>query len=282
MALTPQIQAPSAQTLAAVKAIVDSIYVPQATALAAYGIPAENMLASVAPVDVVFNQEARSIDVAQGLVLAVVRGRISDPKVRTWTYTLDQHEIYVIKLGNQGTIAYDAYTQQWSELGSGDGPVWRAYTGHNWLGGRKLGAALGSNIIVGDDGNGALYFLDPTGDSDDDARYGIDVQQPFLREVMGQIAMRGYDVKTCYSVSLMGSIGKNTDATLTAITLFTSDDDGASYDEHATINVDPGDVQARVDWDSGLGSFTAPGRLFLIQDRGALERIDWLDMSTDE
>jgi hypothetical protein len=282
MALTPLILAPQGAVLATIRATAQEIRAPQGAVLAAINFPAEAVKASFGGVQVTYRQTAQTIDVSQGAVLAVVRGRVFDPKVRAWTFTLDGHDFYVLKLGNDGTIVYDVLAQQWYEWGSGEERLWRAYYGNNWLGGRKFADEYGSNIIVGDDSNGALYFLDPLGNVDDDASAGVLLPRPFLREIIGQIPMRGYDMKSCYGVSLMGAIGETNDVTLTAITLSTSDDDGHSYDKHETLNVDPGDWQARVDWNSGLGSFQAPGRLFLVQDRGALQRIDWLDMATDE
>jgi len=282
MALTPEIRAAFGGTLVTVEAVAANVTLPFGGTLVAFGMPADFINAAFGGVGVAYRQVAQGIDVAQGAVLAAVRGRVYDPKVRAWTFTLDGHDFYVLKLGNDGTIVYDVLAQQWYEWGSGEERLWRAYYGNNWLGGRKFADEYGSNIIVGDDSNGSLYFLNPLGNVDDDASAGALLPRPFLREIMGQIAMRGYDMKSCYAVSLMGAIGETNDVTLTAITLFTSDDDGHAYDEHETLNVDPGDWQARVDWNSGLGSFQAPGRLFLVQDRGALQRIDWLDMTTDE
>ncbi len=282
MALTPQIRAPQGAVLATIRATVQEIRETQGAVLTAINYPAENIRMAFGGMEVAYNQIAQTIDVTQGFALAAVRGRVFDPKVRAWTFTLDGHDFYVLKLGMDGTLVYDVLAEQWYEWGSNDDRLWRAYCGGNWLGGRRFADEYGSNILVGDDSNGALYFLNPLGKVDDDAASGDLLPRPFLREVMGQIPMRGYDMKSCYGVSLMGAIGETNDVTLTAITLFTSDDDGHAYDEHETLNVDPGDWQARVDWNSGLGSFQAPGRLFLIQDRGALQRIDWLDMATDE
>lgn len=281
MAITPQIFASQGQTLATVRQTAQEIKVPQAFSLVAYNVPADGILASFGNVTVVLRQNAE-IFVSQAHVLAAVKGRVQDPKVRVWTFTLDGHDFYILKLGNDCTLVYDLLAEQWYIWGSFESQLWRAYTGRNWLGGRTFADVYGSNILVGDDSTGAIYLLDPMGHTDDDAVSGRDLPRPYVREITGQIPMRGYDMKSCYGVSLMGAIGEISDVTLTAITLFTSDDDGHTYDEHETINIEPEDRQARVDWNSGLGSFSAPGRLFRIEDRGALQRIDWLDMATDE
>lgn len=281
MAITPQIFAPQGQTLVAARVTAQTLNLPQGQTLVAYNVPADGILASFGNVGVTVRQSG-DILVSQAQVFAAVRGRTEDPNVRTFTFTLDGHEFYVVKLGNDCTLVYDLHAEQWYVWGSYESRLWRAFTGRNWLGGRTLADVYGSNIVVGDDSTGAIYLLDPLGHVDDDPVSGRDVPRPFRREIMGQIPMRGYDMKSCYGVSLMGAIGETSDTTLTAITLFTSDDDGHTYDEHETINVEPDDWQARVDWNSGLGSFATPGRLFRIEDRGALQRIDWLDMATDE
>lgn len=285
MALSPTIRA-SQFDVGGVFEIASSagLDASQFDVLTVFNIPSEQVDVSALDVLVIDERQGdtATMQVSQFDVVAVLRGSVDDPTVRAWTFTLDGHDFYVLKLGNVETLLYDTFAEQWYIWGTGDTNRWRAFTGHNWLGGRRHAEEYGSNIIVGDESNGALYFLNPLEVTDDDAVSGPDYPRPFLREIMGQIATRGYDMKSCYSVSLMGSIGETADATLTAITLFTSDNEGHTYDEHETINVDPGDYPARVDWNSGLGSFEAPGRLFLIQDRGALQRIDWLDMATDE
>lgn len=281
MALTPQIRAPQGATLVTFRAVTGELISSQAMTLATYNLPAFSIISSFGGVGATIRQNAE-IQVSQAFVLAAVRGRIEDPKVRAWTFTLDGHDFYVLKLGNDSTLVYDVAAEQWYTWGSFESLLWRAYTGRNWLGGRGFADIYGSNIIVGDDSTGAIYLLDPLGHADDDAASGSAVPRPFVREITGQIPMRGYDVKTCYGVSLMGAIGETNNPTLTAITLFTSDDDGHTYEQHETINVVPEDWQARVDWNSGLGSFATPGRLFRIEDRGALQRIDWIDMATDE
>lgn len=283
MALTPTIQA-SQLDVAAVAGVVSDIRVSQFDALGIINFPTPQIQAS--QLDYVVPLERQGLEaqmeVSQLDYVAVLRGRISNPKVRAWTFSLDGHEYYVLQLGDDGTIVYDTLAEQWYDWGSGDVFNWRAVTGNNWLGGRTFADIYGSNIIVGDESTGALYFLNPEGVTDDDPVEGADYPRPFLREINGQIASKGYDARACYGVSLMGSIGENTDSALTAITLYTSDDEGHNYDEHETIDVATDDFNARVDWNSGLGSFEAPGRLFRVRDFGALQRIDWLEMATDE
>jgi hypothetical protein len=220
---------------------------------------------------------APDLRVGQARVLVVARGRVSDPHVRAWTFTLDGHDYYVLRLGNDETLLYDLSTEQWYIWGSGDADLWRAFVGMNWQGAKALSPTYGSAVLVGDDGNGALYFLDPTGYYDDDAIFGNATPRQFLREITGQVATRSRDSVPCYGVHLIGSVGETTEAALTAITLYTSDDQGHTYDQHDTIDVANAEYNARVEWGS-LGAFSAPGRLFRVQDYGALYRIDFLEM----
>jgi hypothetical protein len=75
----------------------------------------------------------------------------------------------------------------------------------------------------------------------------------------------------------MGSIGEMTEAALTTVTLYTSDDQGNTYDSQGAVAIPNAGYDTRVEWWS-LGQFSAPGRLFKITDIGALHRIDYLEM----
>lgn len=253
-----------------------STEVTQAFALAAANFPAEQVQATQA-----FAMPAVAagnvVQVTQAFAIVAARGRVADPRVRAWTFTLDGHDFYVLRCGDIETLVYDVFAEQWYVWGSGETDVWRAITGKNWLGGRAFANAYGSNVLVGDDSIGALYFLDPTGATDDDANDGAETPRPFTREITGQIATRSIDDIPCYGVQLIGSIGEGVPDGLTAITLYTSDDQGHTYDEHDTIDIELDEYDARAEWWS-LGSFTAPGRLFKIKDTGALYRIDGLEM----
>lgn len=226
---------------------------------------------------------ANTITSSQVFVLAACTGRVADPRVRTWTYTLDGHDFYVIRLGNDETLVFDLSTGQWSTFASGEGALWRAYNGTNWLGADPISAGYGSNVVVGDDGNGALYFLDPDGDTDDDALLGADVQRSFERVAIGQVVTHGYNAQRCFGVTLLGSIGEQVadDANLRTVTLEVSDDGGHSYQDCGNLTVDAEQYSTRLNWRS-LGSIRYPGRLFKITDYGALKRLDSLDVQDEK
>ena len=222
-------------------------------------------------------QPAPDILMSQVNVYALARGSNVDPSVRAWTFTLDNHNYYVLRLGTQETLIYDDHAQQWYTWGSGDDRVWKAYNGINWHGGESWSFVYGSNVLVGDDGNGSVYFLNPFQDTDDGAVAGASSPFPFRREVYGQVSFRGYNRMPCFGVQLQGSIGSQTNTTLTAVDLYTSDDRGQTYQGAGTLSITPGNIDTRLYWRS-LGSMRAPGRIFKVVDYGSLKRIDSMEM----
>lgn len=252
------------------------LQVSQLDVIALYNFPTEFLQSSQMDTLVVVNG-LREMQISQMDVIAVVRGRVDDPQVRAWTFTLDGHDFYVLRLGNAETLVYDMTTEQWSVYSTGTESYWSVYTGVNWIGGNTFAAAFGSNIIVGSDANGSLYFLDPNKPNDDAALEGRS-PVPFRRRVTGQIATRGYDVSRVFEVQLIGSMGDLDAGALTSIELLYSDNRGDSYVSAGTITSIENDYDVRASWRS-LGSFRAPGRLFRIEDDGALKRIDSLTVN---
>lgn len=221
-----------------------------------------------------FDEPTPMLRSSQMRVRAIIKGRVDEPRIRAWTFTLDGHDFYVLRLGSSGaTLVYDTHSLQWSVYGSGTGNPWRAYTGRNWQGGRKH-ALPWSDVIVGDDGNGALYFLSPDDDTDDDSIMGNETPRPFRRRLTGQIVVKpGYVSAPCFGVQIFGSIGSREGT----VNLSVSDDRGYNYDDMGDITIADDDYAARLNWLS-LGSMDAPGRLFRITDTGSLKRIDSLEM----
>lgn len=244
-------------------------------ALVAAGIgPADDALVSQAAL-VVAVESSQPVYVSQAALVVAARGRTDQPKVRAWTFTLDAHDYYVLRAANLETFVYDFLAKDWYVWGSNTSDVWKAYTGINWLGGREL-ADTYSEVVVGDDLTGALYFLAPNEYEDDDASEGADVPRPFLREVTAQYLIdSGYDSVPCFGVQVFGSVGQ-TGVDLD-VELRVSDDRGQSYTSAGSITLTLGEYSDRLFWPS-LGSMVAPGRLFKVLDEGALQRIDFLRM----
>lgn len=277
MALTPQIRAPQAGILAAVEQTAQNINVPQAGILAVYNIPAESIRATSAGI-IVGVRKTADIQVPQAGIMVAARGRIANPRVRVWTFTLDMHDFYVLKLGDGQNLVYDRYSEQWMEWGDLNQIYWRANCGVNWEGGSKFGPEYGSNVVVGDDTYGLIWFLDPDQAADDHPDYLATNQTIYFdRIVMGQVMVKAREAMPCFAVWLTTDMGLPA-YTGAGVTLSTSDDAGATFDDHGTVTVTMGENSPQLSWYS-LGQIEAPGRLFKIVDDGAVARIDALEMN---
>jgi hypothetical protein len=221
----------------------------------------------------VVGSTTNTVNVYTSVVLAVVRGADSNPKLRVWTYTLDGHDHYVLRLGTRGTLSYDTLSEQWSDLTSGISSPFGVNDGVNWNGATAFAGTYGSNVIVGSDSNGALFFLNPDADVDDDALEGAETPRTFERAIYTEIPTSGYSVTPCFGIQVRGSIGSNAGD----VTLEYSDDRGNTYVSAGTVALTDEDYDTRVDWKS-LGSLRAPGRIFRVTDTGALKRIDSIDL----
>lgn len=276
MVATPNIRV-SQSDVVGVNESGQDIQVSQADILSVYNFPTEFLQASGADVSYV-SKTLENIQVSHADVVAVVRGRVDDPSIRAWTFTLDGHDFYVLRLGNEETLVYDLTSQQWSVWGSDVFNYWWTYTGANWFGGNTFASVYGSNVIVGSDSNGSLYFLDPLKSKDDSPVDGRD-EFSFTRQVTGQLPVRGYNNVRVYEVQLLGSVSQLGTDFDTDIELLYSDDRGDSYVSAGVITTSPQDYDIRASWRS-LGSMNSPGRLFRIQDTGALQRVDTITANT--
>lgn len=243
---------------------------------AVYNVPADDVHASQLDTVYVTASPPVPAEVSQFDVVVVYRGRIDDPRLIAWTFTLDGHDYYVLRLGTRETLVYDTFSEQWYVWGTGDKDLWRAYCGTNWRGIQRYASVYGSDIVVGDDGNGAIYVLDPDGVADDNPLTGSENPKPFTRSATVQAVLPdGYGYMPCYGIQIFGSVGQ-TDDTLT-VEMEISDDRGQTFMALPSQTINAGDVDYRLEWLS-LGSMRAPGRLFRISDQGALHRIDGFRM----
>lgn len=214
----------------------------------------------------------------QANVYALGRGRIGNPRVRVWTFALDGHDFYVLRLGDFLTFVYDVYSEQWVDWADLDQLFWRANVGINWTGGTGLGNQYGSNVLVGDDVYGLLWFLDPDQPYDENPDSSDPVNEVFFdRITMGQVPMVGREVLPCYAAWLTTDMG-DPGYVGAGVTLEISDDGGVTFDNMGTVTVTPGELSPELSWAS-LGQIGAPGRLFRITDDGAIARIDGMEMN---
>jgi len=264
-------------------AITPTIRVAQGLLLATYNFPTSSLLASQGGIQVAFRQTAK-VEVSQASVMVAARGRVGDPRLRAWTFTLDGHDFYVLRLGNDTTLLYDVSSEQWIEWTSGNLPIWRANTGISWLGAGGLPQEYGSNVVVGDDTFGLLWFLDPTQPYDENPSADLETQQlAFPRIVAGQVLAKGRQYIPCYAIFVDGDNYGLTAIDFTpAVTLETSDDQGRTFITHGTIEVESDtSVNNPYEWLS-LGQINSPGRIFRITDNGIFTRIDSMEMNDGE
>lgn len=243
---------------------------------AVYNIPAETVEAPQFLLQTVLGSSA-DVEATQLRLVVVGRGRVENPDVRAWTYTLDGHDFYVLRLGDEETLVYDLTTEQWSRFTSSNYPFWRANTGMNWRDGISLAENWGSNVIVGDDSLGVLWFLDPNQNFDDSVDNSNTTPQPFPRVATGQLISRSRQYIPIFEVFLTGSNGWPSLAG-SSVDLKYSDDAGNNYVSAGPITPEDGNYNQEYSWLS-LGRFSYPGRLFRIEDNGALARIDGLDIN---
>lgn len=265
-------------------AVVDSsggdIRVAQAGGVAVMSIPADEMRISQAG-SIAVTTSDNDIRVAKAMAVAVLARRADNPYALVWTATLDAHEYLFIQLYNE-TLVHDFHAGRWYVWGSEDARLWRAQMGLNWVANISgIQNSLSSEptklskILVGDHQYGALYFLDPEMAEDDD--YEGSSGLAFQRLIYGQLAVSGYTYVSVPAVQLRGSIGETVGASDMTVTLYYSDDRGHTFTQHDSLAITEGEYDTRVEWRS-LGSFRGQGRLFKIEDYGALTRIDGLDM----
>lgn len=231
----------------------------QLRAMAAANYPADavevsQMFTSMAGIHSMFTE------VSQLRVLALIRGDVDRHRIRTWTFSLHGHQFFVLRLGIVDTLVYDYTTKRWSSWKTLGLNYWRAHTGMNWE----------NEIVAGDTTEGLLWDISAEA-------YMDDTNVAIERVVTGGHPMRLRGALACNGVMVTGSVGHHQGSGVT-ITLRTSDDNGATYDSHGSIELgDPGDFKDEIVWRS-LGTIHAPGRIFEITDTGVATRIDGLDM----
>ncbi len=224
------------------------------------------------------NVPAPNARVSQLVVRAVVRGRIANPTIRAWTFSLDGHDFYVLRLGDDITYVYDVYSEQWVEWGDQNTPLWGLSCGQNWIGGNGLAQNYGSNVVVGDDNYGLLWFLDPEQPYDEHPVPENPTQTIYFNRIaMGQVVLTSRQVVPCFALWLTTDMGDPAyDGA--EVNLSISDDAGVTFDDMGNIVVNMGADYPELSWYS-LGQISAPGRLFKITDDGAIARIDGLEMN---
>ena len=92
--------------------IAATISASQEQVLVVGAFPAQDVNSSQFQIESVV-QPSNVIDASQIGLFVIARGSNTDPSVRAWTFTLDGHNYYVLRLGTQETLVYDEHAGQW-------------------------------------------------------------------------------------------------------------------------------------------------------------------------
>ena len=274
------VTAPHGSVLGVVRQATPLLNVFQEVVLSVYNVPAEEMRSSFVSILAPIRQDSQGLRVALGSVLAVITGKIDNPKLQAWTYTLDGHDFYILKLGTSGkTLVFDLSTKQWAWWSSTDDVRWRPSTGMNWRSADSISVNYGSNVITGDDSSGTLWVLDPEQGYDDKIEKTDTSPTKFPRVATGQLAISARKTVPIYSIDLSASFGYPS-LTDNIVTLEYSDDQGNTYvvADQPMVSAE-GNYNQEFTWRS-LGQVASPGRLIRVTDDGAFARID--DMTVNE
>lgn len=259
-------------------ALTPNIQLSQANVLAVYNFPSAEVDVSQASVLTVAVSDPTPVDVSQFKAMAIVKSRTSTINARSFTFSLDGHDFYCVRAGDEATLVYDLTTDTWTRWASKDLDFLRINQGINWIGisGKILtDNNFNSDVVLGDDSTGRLYVIDPTQGYDEATRDTLS-DEAFTRKILGGVLMRVRDTQKVGAVYLTMDSGAPS-ITGASIALRTSDDYGKTWQDHGAITVTPGDYEQEFVWRS-LGLVKAPGRLFELTDTGATVRIDSLDM----
>ncbi len=244
-----------------------SVLLPQGALLALGLFVAQDVSAQQMPV-LIQSEHTQVANCSSAPVLVLTLSNPDRRTLKAWTYDLDGHSFYVLKLGELGTVVYDVATGQWSEYATKGQLTWRAQIGRNWE----------SEIVAGDDKTGQLWYLRPNQGFDADGSGGVDLIE---RVVTGFIPVRMRETLQCQAAYLTGSVGTPINADV-KIRLRTSDDGGRTWLDHGEVSPgNPGEFKFEVSWRS-LGLISDPHRIFEISDSGAMVRIDGLDIPEPE
>lgn len=127
-----------------------------------------------------------------------------------WPFGIDGHALYILRIPGQGTFAYDAATQQWSDFATFGEDVWRP-----WVGIQHDGI-----ILAGSSVDGSVWEVDPDAQTDD----GLTIE----RIVTATVALNGKPPRND-SVSI--GVGSSADTTIRLRWKDGQDDYPDYYDE---------------------------------------------------
>lgn len=170
--------------------------------------------------------------------------------LRGWAFSMDNHTLYCLRMGSEGTWAYDVEYKTWPRFKSYNQETWSAHVGTQ---------VDGATVVAGDDTTNKLYRLDSTVSNDDGA--------PLERIVTGGVAVLGQPQK-CRDLSVAMDVGWapiTGAATNPTVLMRYSDDGGNLWSSWIEQRLGlQGQYQGEVVW-RRLGLMKSPGRLFTLK-----------------
>lgn len=211
--------------------------------------------------------------VRKSFVSQVTNGTV----LRTWSFSMDGHDFYLIYLPGSFTLVYDLTTGKWSRWSSNSLAYLNQHVGINWLsvGSATYARGQNSNVIAGDLRSGQLWLVNPVLGYDENITTGA--VEPFTSIVIGGVPLKGLNNLRCNMVFLRCAMAAPS-VSGAAFTLRTSDDLGKSWVTHDVITMPTDTAEVALYWRS-LGTMQAPGRIFEVSDNGASHRINSLDFT---
>jgi hypothetical protein len=120
-----------------------------------------------------------------------IRRRTGD--LSAWTFGIDGHKFYVLRIPGQTTLAFDALTKAWCEFTSSDWGTWLPHVGYD----------LNGTTYAGSHVDGAIYTLDGTSWLDDG--------EPMIWAVTGTVPVSG---KPTRNDSITIGVGASSDCNI--------------------------------------------------------------------
>jgi hypothetical protein len=238
---------------------------PQAQQLGVYALanqPAESANASQIATPAVVASEGSSLLYKvfshQLGIYALCRTPSTRRHLRAWRFKQDEHEFYVLNLGETMTLVYDKLTGQWAQWKSPGYNYWRGADGCAWE---------GYNLCC-DPITNVIWKIDADGRLDDETT-------AITSQVIGMLTERFRKNTPCFMAELAVSEAQppaGIEAGDAYFQLRTSKDGTDWYDHGQVLSEDAGD-DITVRW-YGLGLMNAPGHVFEITDTGYARRID--------
>lgn len=131
----------------------------------------DNAIVWVGDDNIVYRTGSSPIDIGSPWVSERIAKRGGD--LSAFVFGFDDHKLYVLRIPGQGSFAYDASTQVWSEFGSAGQTEWLPH----------VAADLATSTLVGDSASGAVWRMDTT--------LATDAGATITRRVSGSVPLQG-------------------------------------------------------------------------------------------